>query len=86
MIPASRVLDRRLMAPSIDDGRRLSSPCGVQRLIVEAARAVKVPMPIGATALESFTAARAQGEGTKDFSAMVDILCDIAQIDRPRLL
>ena len=54
-------------------------------LIVDAARAVKVPMPIGATALESFTAARAHGEGTKDFSAMVDILCDIAHIDRPRL-
>ena len=54
-------------------------------LIVDAARAVKVPMPIGATALESFSAARTQGEGTKDFSAMVDILCDSAHIDRPRL-
>ena len=54
-------------------------------LIVDAARAVKVPMPIGATALESFTAARTQGEGAKDFSAMVDILCDSAHIDRPRL-
>ena len=54
-------------------------------LIVDAARAVKVPMPIGATALESFSAARAHGEGTKDFSAMVDILCDSAHIDRPRL-
>ena len=54
-------------------------------LIVDAARASKVPMPIGATALESFSAARAHGEGKKDFSAMVDILCDIAHIDRPRL-
>ena len=54
-------------------------------LIVDAARASKVPMPIGATALESFSAARAHGEGTKDFSAMVDILCDSAHIDRPRL-
>ena len=54
-------------------------------LIVDAARAVKVPMPIGATALESFSAARAHGEGKKDFSAMVDILCDSARIDRPRL-
>ena len=54
-------------------------------LIVEAARASKVPMPIGATALESFSAARAHGEGAKDFSAMVDILCDSARIDRPRL-
>ena len=54
-------------------------------LIVDAARDVKVPMPIGATALESFSAARAHGQGTKDFSAMVDILCDSARIDRPRL-
>jgi 4-hydroxybutyrate dehydrogenase/sulfolactaldehyde 3-reductase len=54
-------------------------------LIVEAARNVEVPMPIGTTALESFSAARGHGEGKKDFSAMVDILCDIAHIDRPRL-
>ena len=54
-------------------------------LIVDAARASRVPMPIGATALESFSAARAHGEGAKDFSAMVDILCDSARIDRPRL-
>ena len=54
-------------------------------LIVDAACAAKVPMPIGATALESFSAAREPGEGKKDFSAMVDILCDLARIDRPRL-
>ena len=54
-------------------------------LIVDAARAVAVPMPIAATALESFSAARANGNGKKDFSAMVDILCDGARIDRPRL-
>ncbi len=54
-------------------------------LIVEAARNAEVPMPIGATALESFSGARARGEGKKDFSAMVDILCDVAHIDRPRL-
>jgi 4-hydroxybutyrate dehydrogenase/sulfolactaldehyde 3-reductase len=53
-------------------------------IIVEAARAVDVPMPIGGTALESFGAARAHGQGAKDFSAMVDILCDLAHIDRPR--
>jgi 4-hydroxybutyrate dehydrogenase/sulfolactaldehyde 3-reductase len=54
-------------------------------LIVDAARAAQVPMPIGATALESFSAARTHGYGKKDFSAMVDILCDVAHIDRPRL-
>jgi len=54
-------------------------------LIVDAANAVKVPMPIGAAARESFSAARSQGQGTKDFSAMVDVLCDFAHITRPRL-
>lgn len=54
-------------------------------LIVDAANAVKVPMPIGAAARESFSAARTQGQGAKDFSAMVDVLCDFAHITRPRL-
>jgi 4-hydroxybutyrate dehydrogenase/sulfolactaldehyde 3-reductase len=54
-------------------------------LIVNAANTVKVPMPIGAAARESFNAARTQGQGAKDFSAMVDVLCDFAQIARPRL-
>jgi 4-hydroxybutyrate dehydrogenase/sulfolactaldehyde 3-reductase len=54
-------------------------------LIVDAANIVKVPMPIGAAARESFSAARTQGQGAKDFSAMVDVLCDFAHITRPRL-
>jgi 4-hydroxybutyrate dehydrogenase/sulfolactaldehyde 3-reductase len=54
-------------------------------LIVGAAEAARVPMPIGNTALESFSAARTQGAGAKDFSIMVDVLCDSAHIDRPRL-
>ena len=54
-------------------------------LIVDAANTVKVPMPIGAAARESFNAARTQGHGAKDFSAMVDVLCDFAHITRPRL-
>jgi 4-hydroxybutyrate dehydrogenase/sulfolactaldehyde 3-reductase len=54
-------------------------------LIVNAATAAGVPMPVGAVALESFNAARATGAGAKDFSAMVDVLCDGAQIQRARL-
>lgn len=54
-------------------------------LIVEAANAARVPMPIGAAAREAFSAARGQGQGARDFSAMVDVLCDLAQIQRPRL-
>jgi 4-hydroxybutyrate dehydrogenase/sulfolactaldehyde 3-reductase len=54
-------------------------------LIVDSANAARVPMPIGAAAREAFSAARGQGHGARDFSAMADVLCDLAQITRPRL-
>ena len=54
-------------------------------LIVDAANAARVPMPIGAAARESFSTARGRGDGAKDFSAMVDVLCELAQIAKPRL-
>jgi len=54
-------------------------------LIVEAANAVKVPMPVAAVAREAFSAARAAGKGAQDFSSIVDVLCDGAGIKRPRL-
>ncbi len=54
-------------------------------LIVEAANAAKVPVPIAAMAREAFSAARSAGHADKDFSAMVDVLCDSAGIRRPRL-
>ena len=54
-------------------------------LIMDAANAAKVPMPIAAAAREAFSVARARGFGAKDFSAMVDVLCDLAKIEKPRL-
>lgn len=54
-------------------------------LIVDAANAAKVPMPIAAAAREAFSAARAGGFGSQDFSAMVDALCQAAGIEKPRL-
>jgi len=54
-------------------------------LIVQAANAVRVPMPVGAMVRESYTQARARGFGGQDFSAMADVLCGIAQIEPPRL-
>lgn len=53
-------------------------------LIVEAANAEKVPVPIAAVAREAYSAARSQGYGGKDFSAMVDVLCETASIRKPR--
>jgi 4-hydroxybutyrate dehydrogenase / sulfolactaldehyde 3-reductase len=54
-------------------------------LVVEAASAAKVPMPVAAAAREAFSTARSRGFGDKDFSAMVDVLCDLAGIEKPRL-
>jgi 4-hydroxybutyrate dehydrogenase/sulfolactaldehyde 3-reductase len=54
-------------------------------LIVESANVAKVPMPIAAAAREAFTLARAAGFGGQDFSAMVDALCQMASIEKPRL-
>jgi 4-hydroxybutyrate dehydrogenase/sulfolactaldehyde 3-reductase len=54
-------------------------------LVVEAANATRLPMPIAAAAREAFSAARASGFGGQDFSAMVDALCKLAEIDAPRL-
>jgi len=54
-------------------------------LIVEAANAAKVPVPVAAVAREAFSVARSRGHGAKDFSAMVDVLCEYAGIEKPRL-
>jgi 4-hydroxybutyrate dehydrogenase / sulfolactaldehyde 3-reductase len=54
-------------------------------LIMGAANAARVPLPVAAAAREMFSMARSKGLGTQDFSAMADVLCDIAQIARPRL-
>lgn len=54
-------------------------------LIVEAANAAHVPMSVGAAAREAFNVARSRGFGAKDFSVMVDVLCELADIPKPRL-
>lgn len=54
-------------------------------LIVEAANAVKVPVPVAAAAREAFNGARSRGYGALDFSAMADVLCENAGIPKPRL-
>jgi 4-hydroxybutyrate dehydrogenase / sulfolactaldehyde 3-reductase len=54
-------------------------------LIVEAGNHARVPMPVAAAAREAFSTARGRGCGGQDFSAMVDVLCDLADIERARL-
>jgi 4-hydroxybutyrate dehydrogenase/sulfolactaldehyde 3-reductase len=54
-------------------------------IIIAAANADKVPLPVAAAAREMFSLARAGPYGQADFSAMVDALCDAAGIDKPRV-
>ena len=54
-------------------------------LIVDAANAAMVPVPVAAAAREAFSVARSRGKGALDFSAIVDVLCENAGIDKPRL-
>ena len=55
-------------------------------LVVEAANATGVPMPMAAAAREAYSVARARGFGGKDFSAMLDVHCDITGTPQPRLI
>lgn len=54
-------------------------------LIVAAANDNKVPVPVAAAAREAYSLARAANYGRQDFSSMVDVLCDLAGIEKPRL-
>jgi 4-hydroxybutyrate dehydrogenase / sulfolactaldehyde 3-reductase len=54
-------------------------------LIVQSANAARVPVPVAAAAREAFSLARVRGYGQMDFSSMVDVLCDMAQIERARV-
>lgn len=54
-------------------------------LVLGAANAVKVPLPIGAAARESLSLARSTPYHAKDFSALLDHWCERAGVDKPRL-
>lgn len=54
-------------------------------LILDAANRAKLPLPVAAAAREMFSMARAGRYAQSDFSAMVDVLCELAGIEKPRL-
>jgi 4-hydroxybutyrate dehydrogenase / sulfolactaldehyde 3-reductase len=54
-------------------------------LILTAANTEKVPLPVAAAAREIFSLARNGAHAQHDFSAIVDVLCEAAGIDKPRL-
>ena len=53
-------------------------------LVMGAANAGQVPMAIGAAARESLSMARARGWGSRDFSALLDALCETAGLEKLR--
>jgi 4-hydroxybutyrate dehydrogenase / sulfolactaldehyde 3-reductase len=75
----------KVLAGDIEPGFAIDLAHKDLTLIVSAANEQKVPMPVAAAAREAFSQARAAGWGRKDFSAMVDVLCDGAKIPKPRL-
>jgi 4-hydroxybutyrate dehydrogenase/sulfolactaldehyde 3-reductase len=54
-------------------------------LVLGAAHAAHVPMPVAAAVFESYSLARANDYGRVDFSGIADAVCDMARIDRPRV-
>ena len=54
-------------------------------LVMTAANAGHVPMAIGAAARESLSMARARDWGSKDFSALLDALCETAGLEKVRV-
>ena len=74
----------KVLAGDTDPGFTIDLAHKDLSLIVQAANASRVPVPVAAAAREAFSTARARGYGGQDFSAMVDVLCDLAQIERAR--
>ena len=53
-------------------------------LILEAANAARVPLPVAAAGRETLSSARARGYGRQDFSALLDAQCALAGVEPPR--
>ena len=75
----------KVLAGDTDPGFTIDLAHKDLTLIVGAANNQRVPVPVAAAAREAFSSARSRGYGSQDFSAMVDVLCDSAQIERARL-
>jgi len=74
----------KVLAGDTDPGFQIDLAHKDLSLVLAAANASRVPMAIGAAARESLSLARAQGWGARDFSGLLDALCDAAGIERVR--
>ncbi len=74
----------KVLAGDTDPGFQIDLAHKDLSLVLAAANASRVPMCLGAAARESLSLARAGGFGGRDFSALLDALCDAAGIERVR--
>lgn len=66
----------KVLAGDVEPGFQIDLAHKDLSLALEAAGAERVPMTLGAAARESLNLARAGGFGGKDFSALLDVLCE----------
>ena len=75
----------KVLAGDIEPGFAIDLAHKDLTLIIGAANDNRVPVPVAAAAREAFSLARAASYGRRDFSSMVDVLCEVAGIEKPRL-
>lgn len=74
----------KVLSGDIEPGFQIDLAHKDLSLVMTAANAGRVPMAIGAAARESLSMARARGWGGKDFSALLDALCESAGLENVR--
>ena len=74
----------KVLAGDIEPGFQIDLAHKDLSLVMTAANAGCVPMAIGAAARESLSMARARDWGGKDFSALLDALCETAGLEKVR--
>jgi 4-hydroxybutyrate dehydrogenase/sulfolactaldehyde 3-reductase len=74
----------KVLAGDTDPGFQIDLAHKDLSLVMTSANASQVPMAIGAAARESLSLARARGFGGRDFSALLDALCEAAGIEPVR--
>ncbi len=75
----------KVLAGDVNPGFQIDLAHKDLSLVMQAANADRVPMPVAAAARECLSLARARGWGGKDFSALLDALCESAGIEQVRL-
>jgi len=74
----------KVLAGDIEPGFSIDLAHKDLSLVLAAANAAKVPMPMAAVAREGLSLARAGGFGSKDFSGLLDHWCERAGLEKIR--